>query len=49
VWRTERSITHCCQPNRTGIARLDRYFDPNERKYYLTPQNVELAIQEEKV
>jgi hypothetical protein len=20
------------QPNRTGIARLDSYFDPNERK-----------------
>jgi hypothetical protein len=48
VARTERSITNWCQPNRTGIARLDSYFDPNERKYYLTPQSVELAIQEEK-
>ena len=48
VARTERSITNWCQPNRTGIARLDSYFDPNERKYYITPQSVELAIAEEK-
>lgn len=48
VARTERSITNWCWPNRQGVARLDCYFDPNERKYYLTPQSVELAIQEEK-
>ena len=48
VARTERSITNWCQPNRTGIARLDSYFDPNERKYFITPQSVELAIAEEK-
>ena len=48
VARTERSIINWCQPNRTGIARLDAYFDPNERKYYLTPLSVELAIAEEK-
>jgi predicted RNase H-like nuclease (RuvC/YqgF family) len=47
VARTERSIINWCQPNRQGIARLDSYFDPNERKYYITPQSVELAIQEE--
>jgi hypothetical protein len=41
-------ITNWCQPNRTGIARLDSYFYPNERKYFITPQSVELAIQEEK-
>jgi len=34
--------------NRTGIARLDSYYDPNKRKYYLTPQSVELAVHEEK-
>ena len=45
--RTERSITNWCQPNKTGIARLDSYFDPNERKYFITPQSVEVAIQEE--
>ena len=48
VARTERSIVNWCQPSRTGIARLDSYFDTNERKYYITPQSVELAIAEEK-
>jgi hypothetical protein len=48
VSRTERSIVNWCQPNRTGPARLDAYFDPNERKYFITPQSVELAIAEEK-
>lgn len=47
VARTERSIVNWCQPNRQGIARLDSYYDPNERKYYITPQSVEMAIQEE--
>jgi hypothetical protein len=48
VARTERSIVNWCQPNRQGICRLDCYFDPNERKYYITPQSVETAIAEEK-
>jgi len=47
VARTERSIINWCQPNRQGIARLDSYYDPNERKYYITPQSVEAVIQEE--
>lgn len=47
VARTERSITNWCVPNRTGIARLDGYFDPNERKYFITPQSVNRAIEEE--
>ncbi len=48
VARTERSIINWCQPNRTGAVRLDCYFDPNDRKYFITPQSVELAIAEEK-
>lgn len=48
VARTERSIVNWCQPNKAGVARLDAYFDPNERKYYLTPESVERAIAEEK-
>jgi hypothetical protein len=48
VARTERSITNWCWPNRQGVPRLDCYFDPNERKYYITPESVELAIAEEK-
>ncbi len=47
VARTERSVVNWCQLNRQGIARLDSYFDPNERKYYITPQSVEAVIQEE--
>jgi len=47
VARTERSIINWCQPNRQGIKRLDSYYDPNERRYYLTPQSVEAVIQEE--
>jgi hypothetical protein len=47
VARTERSIVNWCQPNRQGLTRLDAYLDPNERKYLITPQSVELAIQEE--
>jgi hypothetical protein len=47
VPRTERSIINWCQPNRQGIARLDAFFDTNERKYFITPQSVSLAIREE--
>jgi hypothetical protein len=45
---TERSTVNWCQPNRTGIARLDSYFDLNERRYYISPQSAEQAITEEK-
>lgn len=48
VARTERSITNWCQPDRNGISRLDAYFDPNEHRYFITPQSVERAIAEEK-
>jgi hypothetical protein len=48
VARTERSIVNWCQPSRTGIARLDSYFDPNERRYFISAQSVEHAITEEK-
>ena len=47
VARTERSVINWCQPNRQGITRLDSYYDPNDRKYYITPQSVEAAIKEE--
>ncbi len=47
VPRTERSIINWCQPNRQGIARLDAYFDTNERRYFITPESVTRAIQEE--
>lgn len=47
VARTERSIINWCQPNRQGIMRLDCYYDPNDRKYFITPESVETVIQEE--
>jgi hypothetical protein len=47
VPRTERSIINWCQTNHQGVARLDCFFDTNERKYFITPQSVELAIREE--
>src|ERR1051325_11009488 len=47
VPRTERSIINWCWPNRQGLARLDSYFDPNDRKYFITQQSIELAIKEE--
>ena len=48
VARTERSITNWCRKNAQGVARLDAYFDPNEGKYFITPESVDLAIGEEK-
>lgn len=47
VARTERSITNWCRPTAQGIARLDAWFDPNERRYYVTPESVGRAIAEE--
>ena len=47
VARTERSIINWCHPNKQGVARLDCYFDPNEKKYFITEESVALAIKEE--
>lgn len=48
VPRTERSIINWCQLNRQGVARLDAFFDENEGRYYVTPQSVTRAIEEER-
>ena len=47
VARTERSIINWCQPNKLGMPRLDAYYDPNERRYFISSQSVGLAIKEE--
>lgn len=47
VARTERSITNWCQLNRQGVSRLDCYYEENDHKYFITPQSVDRAIQEE--
>jgi hypothetical protein len=48
VARTERSIVNWCQLNAQGISRLDAYFDPNDRRYFITPESVDRAIAEER-
>jgi len=48
VARSERSIVNWCQRNALGVGKLDAYFDPNDRKYFITPESVDLAIAEEK-
>ena len=47
VPRTERNIVNWCQQNPQGFARLDAFYDMNERRYFITPQSVDLAIKEE--
>jgi hypothetical protein len=47
VARTERSIVNWCQPNRQGMARLDAYFDTNDRRWFISSESVKLAIREE--
>ena len=47
VARTERSIVKWCRRVGNEVPRLDSYFDPNERKHYITPESVERAIAEE--
>ena len=47
VARTERSIVNWCQLNPQGMARLDAFFDTNDRRWFITPQSVESAIAEE--
>lgn len=47
VARTERSIVNWCQSNPQGLARLDAFFDTNDRRWFITPQSVESAIAEE--
>jgi hypothetical protein len=48
VPRTERSIINWCQRNRQGVSRLDAFFDENEGRYYITPESVNRAIEEER-
>ena len=47
VARTERSVVNWCRRDAAGASRLDSYFDPNERKHFITPESVDRAIQEE--
>ena len=44
---TERTVINWCHPNDQGVARLTAWKDPNESKWFVTPQSVEYAILEE--
>jgi len=45
---TERSVVNYCHPNKYGASLLDCYLDQNERKYFITPESVERAVEEVK-
>ena len=47
VARTERSIINWCQPNPQGVARLDAYYDLEERRWFITQESVRRVITEE--
>ncbi len=47
VARTERSVTNWCRKDAAGSSRLHCRYDQNERKYFITPESAERAIQEE--
>src|SRR3954453_21196110 len=45
---TEHTVTNWCKQNSMGICRLDGFYDDLERRWYITPESVELAIKEER-
>src|SRR3954452_16186036 len=46
---TEHTVTNWCKQNGQGVYRLDGYYDEVERKWYITPESVDLAIKEERI
>jgi hypothetical protein len=44
----ERTIVNWCNRNKSGLVRLDAFYDEGERRYFITPSSVELVLQEEK-
>src|SRR3954470_9538980 len=46
---TEHTVTNWCKQNSAGICRLDGYYDELERRWYITSESVELAINEERL
>jgi hypothetical protein len=45
---TEHTVTNWCKQNSQGICRLDGYYEEAERKWYITPESVDLTIKEER-
>src|SRR5256885_1891977 len=48
VARTERSIINWCHPNPHGVARLNAFYDVEERRWFITEASVQRVIAEEK-
>lgn len=48
VPRSERTLVRWCGRDASGMGRLDCVFDQNERRYLVTPESIERAIEEEK-
>src|SRR4051794_13456304 len=45
---SEHTVTNWCKQNSQGICRLDGFYDEAERRWYITPESVDLAIKEER-
>src|SRR3954467_8666156 len=45
---SEHTVTNWCKQNSQGICRLDGFYDDAERRWYITPESVDLAIKEER-
>jgi len=49
VPRSDHTITNWCHADKeTGASKLDCYRDPNDRKFFITPESLRTAIAEEK-
>ena len=48
VPRSERTLVRWCGRDARGMGRLDCVYDQNERRYLITPESIERAIEEEK-
>ena len=48
VPRSQRPLVRWCSPDAHGVGRLECVYDGNERRYWITPESIERAIEEEK-
>src|SRR5918911_1711889 len=46
---SEHTVTNWCKQNSQGICKLDGFYDETERRWYITPESVEIAIREERL
>jgi hypothetical protein len=46
---SEHTVINWCKQNSQGICKLDGFYDEAERRWYITPESVEIAIREERL